>query len=84
MKWEAYGEYAIRSGPFVCSKASVAGKYKYLLWHNGKLISRGYPFDSAADAKRRAVEILGAGNRGGTGAVLDGAGSDRVGAAAGG
>ena len=84
MKWEAYGEYAIRSGPFVCSKGSVKGTWRYLLWHNGQLVRRGKPFDSAADAKRRAVEILGAGDPGPVGGELGAAGSDRMGADAGG
>ena len=84
MKWQPWGPYAIRSDSFAISKASVKGTWYYTLWHNGKIIDHGRPFTSAADAKRRAVEILGAGDPGPAGGELGGTGRDRVGADAGG
>ncbi len=49
MTWKRDGEYAIRAGPWIVSKAYVMGKARYLPWHGDKVHSG--PYDTAEEAK---------------------------------
>jgi hypothetical protein len=55
LKWEKWGDYALRSESFSISKALVKGKWVYVLWQLPNQRIGNYP--SAADAKAAATSI---------------------------
>lgn len=55
IKWKKISDYCIESHNIYISKYKIKEKYKYILWHNTKLIKI---FESPKEAKDEAMAFI--------------------------
>jgi hypothetical protein len=55
IKWKKISQYCIEYNNIYISKYKVKNNYKYVLWHNAKLIKI---FESSEEAKNEAMAFI--------------------------